>query len=256
VVEAVLRLVESQKAPLDVTSYDVFGTSIEDIFLDLMNTDRGSEKHGVASKKSQDISGDVTTPLAPSVLRLTDGRPRSTLSQASTIFHKRVLILRRSWLSPLLALAFAAFCASSPLAILQGGPAACLIRQDPEFSIRPFPLYPGPRFQQEFTPVVLLSPPNVTSVLNIPTTRLVKYTARHNQSEPFTPNADGSLTLEDVFMNLPDNATFIKTIEEQYSELMAEGPSVNLQTHESLIVWESHWGKRPVSSIEYTLNIK
>lgn len=110
-VSQVLSLLEDEKTTLGIESYDVHGASMEDIFLSLMK-EHGQGLHDdvplivnpsamnrVDTKNSSAIASDV-----PQILRLINGRQRSPFSQAFTIFHKRCIIARRSWLTPALSL--------------------------------------------------------------------------------------------------------------------------------------------------------
>ncbi|KAM5535265.1 hypothetical protein V8D89_011071 [Ganoderma adspersum] len=107
VVRKVLELVENNRERHGVANYSVVGTSIEDIFLGLMHDsarpEDGSKDKELEKGDSSATPSLVHTPPAAPVLQLTDGRRRSPLGQALTIFHKRVLIARRSWLTPTLA---------------------------------------------------------------------------------------------------------------------------------------------------------
>ena len=81
-----------------------------------------SDDQGSASEEKLD--GDDSPALVgsadpanphPTLLDLTPARPTSLLYQSLTLFYKRLLILRRSWLSPLLAVIVACCGACIPL---------------------------------------------------------------------------------------------------------------------------------------------
>ncbi|KAF5346171.1 hypothetical protein D9758_009923 [Tetrapyrgos nigripes] len=153
VVSEVLKVLEAAQARGVVESYDVLGTTIEDVFLELMRREEvavekaqvlpedasGSiqsgehdeaqrEKDGEEKRLSTPSGSDTHTQIGTSSslmamkppksaitpLSLTPGRPTSPLQQALTIFHKRVLIARRAWLTPLLAVLVAIFVESPP----------------------------------------------------------------------------------------------------------------------------------------------
>jgi ATP-binding cassette subfamily A (ABC1) protein 3 len=81
-------------------------------------------------------SADLTNPH-PTPLDLTPARPTSLLYQSLTIFYKRLLILRRSWLSPLLAVVIACCGACIPLFYMDGRVSTCAITFRPT-RISPF----------------------------------------------------------------------------------------------------------------------
>jgi ATP-binding cassette subfamily A (ABC1) protein 3 len=119
---------------LDIASYDVLGTSIEDIFLDLMARETPRASFDGAEETSDSVSEPILPdlsdyPSAPgkAVLKLTDGRPRSPFSQTLTIFYKRALIARRSWMVPLLVVLVSVCGACIPIVFfLSGQPATCI----------------------------------------------------------------------------------------------------------------------------------
>ncbi|KAG0694048.1 hypothetical protein DFH29DRAFT_859873 [Suillus ampliporus] len=224
VVEKVLQLLDKERNALRIASYDVLGTSIEDIFLDLMaRQTRSASPDG--TEKSISSSGGVSTPSladladgpsAPAkVLELTDGRPRSPLSQALTIFYKRALIARRSWLTPLLVV-FIAVCGSCiPLVFLSGQAATCTLQFKNETVI---PLY----FPD--SPIYLLASGPGTQILTSP------------------PNITATLGKTAMFLHtesIPNNATFVSTIQQDYLNLSFGGISIDTQTGDSLFAWEA-----------------
>jgi ATP-binding cassette, subfamily A (ABC1), member 3 len=133
---------------LDVASYDVLGTSIEDIFLDLMARETPRASFDGAEETSDSVSepvlpDSIDCPSAPgkAVLKLTDERPRSPFSQALTILHKRALIARRSWMVPLLVVLVSVCGACIPLIFLSGQPATCIKLFDNTIIIPESPTY-------------------------------------------------------------------------------------------------------------------
>jgi hypothetical protein len=50
IVEKVLQLLDDERKALHIASYDVFGTSIEDIFLDLMASQTRSASPNITEK--------------------------------------------------------------------------------------------------------------------------------------------------------------------------------------------------------------
>ncbi|KAG0704009.1 P-loop containing nucleoside triphosphate hydrolase protein [Suillus ampliporus] len=215
VVEKVLQLLDKERKALRVVSYDVLGTSIEDIFLDLMarQTHSASPDDTKKSISSLDSVSELSVPAK--ALKLTDGRPRSPFSQALTIFHKRVLTARRSWLTPLLVVLIAVCGSCIPLVFLSGQTATCSLTFNNETVI---PLYfpDSPIYLQASGPgrQILTSPPNITATLG--TTAMSLHTE-----------------------NIPDNATFVSTIQQNYLNLEFGGISIDTQTGDSLFAWEA-----------------
>ncbi|KAJ6525396.1 hypothetical protein B0H19DRAFT_1214941 [Mycena capillaripes] len=126
VVGRVLALLDAQSAAYGIVSYDVLGATIEDIFLDVMTRNLGpvpaapvSSAGPVEESATRATSAAELVPkteLHPgpqvhntpaTILHLADGKPISPLRQSLTIFYKRVLIFRRSWLAPLLGIGIA-----------------------------------------------------------------------------------------------------------------------------------------------------
>ncbi|KAJ7881460.1 hypothetical protein B0H13DRAFT_2049321, partial [Mycena leptocephala] len=126
VVGRVLTLLDAQSAAYGIVSYDVLGATIEDIFLDVMTRNPGpvpaapvSSAGSVEESATRATSADELVPMTElhpgpqvhnipaTILHLADGKPISPLRQSLTIFYKRVLIFRRSWLAPLLGIGIA-----------------------------------------------------------------------------------------------------------------------------------------------------
>ncbi|KIK34896.1 hypothetical protein CY34DRAFT_17399 [Suillus luteus UH-Slu-Lm8-n1] len=177
------------------------------------------------TEKSISSSGGVYQPILaeltddpfapPGALQLTDGRPRSPLSQALTIFYKRALVARRSWLTPLLAVLIAVCGSCIPLVFLSGQDTTCATQFENEIVI---PLYfpDSPIYLPALGPgtQILESPPNIIATLGT--------TSSFLQTE-----------------NIPDNATFVSTINQDYLNLTFGGISIDLQTGDSLFAWEA-----------------
>lgn len=223
VVEKVLQLLDNNAGEFHITSVDVLGTSIEDIFLDLMKSEFRVRTPDSAEKSMQSAEGTsaptVPDPLrsisVPSPLLLTDGRARSPFSQALTIFYKRMLVTRRSWFTPLLCVLIAVCGACVPLVFLSGQDPSCTIKFLNETAI---PLYwpDSPIGITYFTPTasILESPPNITTTLG--------------QSAKFM-----------LTENVPDNATFVSMIQQDYLNIPIGGVSINMQTGDALVAWDA-----------------
>lgn len=137
VVQQILAGLEDEERDGRIGGYEVNSTSLEDIFLDLMGKDRELHENDDQGSSSDEKPGgdDSSIPVTsvnpanphPTPLDLTPARPTSLLYQSFTIFYKRLLILRRSWLSPLLAVAIACCGACIPLFYMNGRVSTCAI---------------------------------------------------------------------------------------------------------------------------------
>ncbi|KAH7886313.1 hypothetical protein F5I97DRAFT_2027968 [Phlebopus sp. FC_14] len=225
VVEKVLRLLDNNGSQHRIASYDILGTSIEDIFLDLMKREAGSGTPDTAEKSIHSSDGasgsgipvpEFASPISVSpVLTLTDGRARSPFSQALTIFHKRALIARRSWLTPALVVLIAVCGSCIPLFYLSGQPATCTVQFKNETVI---PLYwpdsPLNALAVGPSAEILTYPPDITSTLG--------RTATFLRTE-----------------NIDSNATFVATIQQDYLNISFGGISIDTQTGDSLVAWQA-----------------
>ncbi|EIW87313.1 P-loop containing nucleoside triphosphate hydrolase protein [Coniophora puteana RWD-64-598 SS2] len=224
VVEVVLQMLEVEKTRYGISSYDVQGTTIEDIFLDLMDQqgkrDSTSEKSLTQSTSDTDVGSVPPTNAAPKVeasaaMALTDGRPRSTLSQALTIFHKRTLVARRSWLTPLLVILVAVCGSCIPLFYLSGQEPSCTLQFKNETVIPLFvPLSPLRAFAFGSAAEVLTAPPGIASTLG--------------HATEFLP-----------VRNIADNASFVQTIQDSYMNITNGGVSIDTTTGAALVAWEA-----------------
>lgn len=155
VIAKVARLIQDSSTSLDIISYELLGTTIEDIFLDLLAKEEPS--HPETDQESDSQAGkDTKTSL--SEMALSHGRLRSPWAQATTIFHKRLLILRRSWILPLLAMFIGIAGAWWPIRFVTGGVTSC--GHHPFDQDSPIPNYPP------FLSDVLVSPPSAIDLLN------------------------------------------------------------------------------------------
>ncbi|KAI0327677.1 P-loop containing nucleoside triphosphate hydrolase protein [Cubamyces sp. BRFM 1775] len=217
VVQEVLSLVEDNQDAHGVASYSVFGTSIEDIFLGLMHDDmRGEEKELEKSGSAETPSLSASPTPTPPVLELTNGRRRSPLSQALTIFHKRVLIARRSWLTPCLALLVGIAGSCVPIFFLSNRAQTC---------VRTFRSVPT-------TPLYLPeSPLGLVAELALQ--------SRVLESPPGIIATLGNTTSTLLVDNIPDQATFTQTIDQTFRNQSFGGVSVDPQSGEALFAWEA-----------------
>ncbi|EDR15973.1 uncharacterized protein LACBIDRAFT_187302 [Laccaria bicolor S238N-H82] len=219
VVQQVLQLLDTETGTHGIASYDILGTTIEDIFLDLMS------KHKLPDSGEQDdekVSRDTLQVVPPSSksdspgMVLATGRPVSPFRQAFTIFYKRVLIARRSWLTPLLTILVAVSGSTIPLVLMSGRQTSCTRHVGKSFSLPLFlPNSPiVPFFSLNPFSRLLTSPPGIAMTLG---------------------NTTQYLRVTDV----TDNTTFVNDITQNYRNLSLGGISLDLSTGNSLIAWEA-----------------
>jgi hypothetical protein len=215
IVDKVLQLLDGEAEQYGIVSYDVLGTSIEDIFLELMKKE-GLNEYGVAEVEKSSSSGSMDEVSKPVALNLATGRATSPLSQTLTIFRKRCIIVRRSWLTPFLAVVIAICGATIPLIFFKDRPASCVKTLDiPATDIALYP--PESPLSEFFFGVTLVSPPGIISTLGN-TTGL------------------GHFNVTD----LPDNATFISTIRQNFTNIEIGGVSFDLASGSALVAYESN----------------
>jgi ATP-binding cassette subfamily A (ABC1) protein 3 len=230
-VQDVLQLLEDERRAFGIASYDVRGSSIEDIFLSLMSAEDAppttSEKSitpDTPKPSSPDLaSKGGSTASLPSLLnpatQLTTGRRMSPFSQALTIFHKRRLIARRAWLAPLLALLVAVAGACVPLVFLAGRREQGCARRFG--TVKPLSLY------APTSPIVLGA---------------ATWTSQGSavyEAPPGTLHALGASAANLSTSPLADNATFVDTINGSYRNLSLGGVSFGAGTGPALFAWEA-----------------
>ncbi|KAG9085734.1 hypothetical protein FRC06_003473 [Ceratobasidium sp. 370] len=135
VVGRVLNAIEERKGELGVGGYDVRGTTMEAIFLELMgrgpNGGEVPEQDEVAAAQSPRGNMAASVPREEHrPLGLSDGQKMSPLCQAFTGFRKRALIFRRSWLSYALMVVIAVTGACVPLIFLKDRTGTCNLMED------------------------------------------------------------------------------------------------------------------------------
>ncbi|KAH8094651.1 P-loop containing nucleoside triphosphate hydrolase protein [Cristinia sonorae] len=220
-VQKILQAIEDEKKTYNIASYSILGTSIEDIFLGLMHDsstkDELEQTRRESSEAEKSRSSTPVLPSLPQAMSLTNGRRRSPLGQAFTIFHKRFLIFRRSWLTPCLAILIAVGGSCVPLFFLKDTQDTCAQRV--RRNITGMPLYLpvsaiGVAEQTATGDHILASPPGVVSILGA---------------------SAAGLLIEDI----PNNATFVDTINRSYLNQSLGGVSVDLQTNSALFAWEA-----------------
>ncbi|PPQ79372.1 hypothetical protein CVT25_002642 [Psilocybe cyanescens] len=215
-VTRVLELLDCVKGLGKISSYDLMGTTIEDVFLNVMNENQ------ITGKASFDSSsaGTLAEPLekfSAASMDLPSGRPVSSIRQAVTIFHKRCLIARRSWLTPLLSVLVAVAGSCIPLLMINGREQLCT----PPLGdiVPPTPLY------LPFSPL-LMKVANVSPAESI------------YASPPGIVSTLGRSTDVLQVTYLSDNVTFVDAFTNSRS-ISIGGVSINQSTGESLIAWEA-----------------
>ncbi|KAJ7045165.1 hypothetical protein C8F04DRAFT_989821 [Mycena alexandri] len=240
VVDKVLQLLDGESEKYSIRSYDVLGTSIEDIFLELMRKeDPQPLENADELEKSSTPSADSIDEPKPVTLNLATGRATSPLRQALTIFYKRSIIFRRSWLTPFLAVVIAIAGATIPLVFLKGRSQSCIKTLDiPGTDIFLFPptspllpFYLGPQSR------VLDSPPGIVNSLGNLTalSSLANLTAFAN----FTGFGNTTALQPFSILDLADNATFVSTIQQNYLNITTGGVSFDAATSNTLVAWEA-----------------
>ncbi|KAH8119799.1 P-loop containing nucleoside triphosphate hydrolase protein [Phellopilus nigrolimitatus] len=217
-VEKVLSLIEQEKAALGVSSYEVHGTSMENIFLELMK-EHGQGVQGIQDQPEEvtsikveqvETKGSITSASdTPRILSLTNGRRRSPFSQAFTIFHKRCLIARRAWMTPVLSLIIAVAGSCIPLFFLSKLAQTCETTIDSHASST----IPTGSVESVGN-AILTVPPNIIGTL-------------------------GTSAASLLTTNVQDNTTFVAEINQNFSDLSLGGVSVDLSSGSALIAWEA-----------------
>ena len=238
IVQQILVGLENEEREGRIGGYEVNSTSLEDIFLGLMgkdrelheNDDQGSssdEKLGGDDSPTPDASVDPANPH-PTPLDLTPARPTSLLYQSLTIFYKRLLILRRSWLSPLLAVAIACCGACIPLFYMNDRVSTCAITFRPA-TISPLWL---PLSRVGTQAMVAAAAPLNGQPINgddvIP-----------RVAPPDVLNVLGPVAAVVPTVKLADEASFMQNIEQNVRNLTTGGVWVDTSSRQALLAYEA-----------------
>ncbi|KAH9486075.1 ABC transporter A family member 6 [Psilocybe cubensis] len=219
----VLEFLDTHVNNRQIESYDLLGTTIEDVFLDVMSENDANKKGSFDGTTSsiyapEDLSPD--TPLLeklPGGIGLTNGRSVSPFRQAFTVFHKRALIAKRAWMTPFLAIFITVIGACVPLTFIKGKDQSCTV---PSKDVTSIPLY-----LPKSTPLLSATLPTPARVVSSP------------------PNIIESLGQMPLFMldiiNVPDNASFVGMITSNHTNITSGGVSVDQATGASLVAWEA-----------------
>lgn len=257
VVYNILEGIQQEQDAGRVRSYSVTNTSMEDVFLTLMTANERhfpdatvqkqslDELHGLmydaASQTDYSTPGDTlksnsgfsqkihtrgsssfSLPVlsydsAP-VLTLTTGRPKSIFGQAWTIFYKRCLIARRSWLSPLLMILVTLAGSAIPLWFLQSLATPTCVQP----------------FKQSYP-----------TQLYVPSSPLVLAMSKEQPGHQLLQYPPGLIrTLGPAFNSVPtidfqSNASFVDYVSRNYRGLAMGGVSIDYDTGATLVAWEA-----------------
>ncbi|KAF4611653.1 hypothetical protein D9613_004331 [Agrocybe pediades] len=222
VVEAALNMMDAHHRAERILSYDILGPTIEDVFLSVMNDRDTSKRRSIESfgpgldPDSMPVDEIAYSPLLESSvgLGLTDGRSVSPFRQAFTVFHKRALIAKRAYMTPLLAIAVAVMGACVPLVFIKGQEQPCTFK---------------PQIPTALPLFLPASPPLLNSTMLGGPAHVV-------DSPP------GLLyPLDQVFTvtDTADNTSFVNMISANFRSISTGGVSVNEDTGESLFAWEA-----------------
>lgn len=227
-VSSLLALVEKERQNLGIRSYDTHGTSLEEVFLSLMEKESSeNEKTQLASEPEKLTPGIDASPVGygdtdtTKASPLSDGRKTSVFSQALVVCLKRFMIARRSFLPPILALACLLCASIIPLRYMVKRHETCAIsaNSDPDWATN---LYlptageytvGGGNFADQTT---FISPFDLTSYL-------------------------GNITDFHVG-SIPSGVTFSDFIASNYKNLSIGGLSLDPSSRQALITYQSQDG--------------
>jgi ATP-binding cassette, subfamily A (ABC1), member 3 len=221
----VVKTLEEHMHAYGITSFDVVTASVEDVFLHLVGD-------GDATKSDSDPSEPSSHPHPAHVsnMQLSSGRYLPAWKQAMTIFYKRALVIRKSWIPPLLAIAVAVVAGVADLSILpEPGelPRCDSLSTNLDVQISPFiSNFPPSAVSPLISADILATPPGIAGSLG-----------------------NGSIP-EVIVVDIPDKNTFVNYVENNRSSTSADGfatffniqdggISVDTTTGASLIAWSA-----------------
>ncbi len=120
-----LEQLEKQKRAGAVLDYDCVSASIENVFLKLNiahERDSGRDNGLTAAFAAEQVEGEGDAAVGA----LSDGRPRNFAALGFVQFLKRMHILRRSWIGPVLAVILSILGSIAALTFLRGRDASCV----------------------------------------------------------------------------------------------------------------------------------
>ena len=178
----------------------------------------GDFSHKTHSRGFSSFSLPMLSYDSAPVLALTNGRPKSVFGQAWTVFYKRCLIARRSWLSPLLMILITLAGSAIPLWFLQSLAAPTCIQP----------------FKQS------------SSVqLYVPQSPLVWAMSKTEPGHQLLQYPPGLVkTLGPAFNFVPtidftSNTSFVDYVTRNYRGLAMGGVSIDYDTGATLVAWEA-----------------
>jgi ATP-binding cassette subfamily A (ABC1) protein 3 len=200
-----LNFLDEEMCKGTITAYEILGTTLEEIFLELMTESDTGEKASIST---------IAPLLDSAAMNLPPGRSISPFQQAFTIFRKRLLIAKRSWLSPVLTVAVAVSGSCIPLIFILG------------------------KHQQCVQPVHYLP----TTSLYLPTSDIVNLSSPSSRILASPPGIISTLggdfnSLQVEY--LPNNASFVNAISTSYHDLSLGGVSLAQNNGSSLIAWDA-----------------
>lgn len=176
VVRQVLNVLQGAKDAGEILNYDVHGASLEDIFVSLMGRDsqlaEGLVNEKVSHQPARDEVDSQEAPAKledPTPLELSDGRRTWFFQQAGTVFWKRLLIVRRAWLGPVLAMAIACSGACIPLFFMKDRVKTCVPDFSPAFAqplLFPWSVAVNGGFDPESSGTAIIAPPTALEPLS------------------------------------------------------------------------------------------
>ncbi|EJD51317.1 P-loop containing nucleoside triphosphate hydrolase protein [Auricularia subglabra TFB-10046 SS5] len=238
VVGRVLQLLQGEgRHKYGVHSYDVAGPTLEDVFLALMRKEEqehrasadGAEKHAVNDSASVSMDGHAHTMKALAPLALTDGRRISPLHQAAVIFRKRLLILRRSWLTPVLAILIAICGCCIPLFFLTSQKKQCGVREARNLNVTAF--RPVPLFLPE-SPYALMG---LVPGLQVPGNTILV-------APPDLPSELGAAAAALPYVTFENTAALEQAVRERYTNLSTGAIAYDAATGQAVFAWEAMVG--------------
>ncbi|KAG8968380.1 hypothetical protein FRB90_010822, partial [Tulasnella sp. 427] len=222
-VSGLLALVESERQQLRISSYDTHGTSLEEVFLSLMEKENSeSEKTEEASQTEKLTPGVEATPIsyddgAGKHSPLSDGRKTSAFSQALVICLKRFMVARRSFLGPILALACLLCAAIIPLRYMTKRHESCAAKVSDDF------YYTQDLYLPTAGPYGVIGANGADMSTFVSPFQLTEYL--------------GNITDFDVEA-VPSGVTFDDFISLHYWNLSIGGVSLDVNTRQALIAYE------------------
>ncbi|KAF9535634.1 hypothetical protein CPB83DRAFT_878765 [Crepidotus variabilis] len=216
--QQILDIADAETDKGRIVSYNILGTTIEDIFLDLMKKNDASNEEDEEKGSTGTLSPTPSPLPRSSDLTLATGRSVSPFTQALTIFRKRIMISRRSWLTPVLTLLVAVCAACIPLIFTTGKRQSCTVRFRNTTTI---PLYLP---SSPLLPLIALNPDD--AVLSSPP-GLIRMLG------------DSTYSLKFRVKDIQDNSTFVNTVQNSYRNITYGGISIDPNTGQSLVAWEA-----------------